>query len=391
VTSISDMDTLLDEPIENAAARAASEFDRIVSRVNGRFVLFGAGLLGTKTLQALRDLNVEPIAFSDNDSRKWNQSLDGVEVLPPSEAAERFGRSAAFVVTIFSPGHSYSRTEGQLTALGCKIIVPWALLAWKYPEGMLPHYFFGLPQEFLKERDEALGAFHLMADEESRRVFRANLLLRLRGCFQDIQCTCPGEQYFPDTIVNLTEQEVFIDGGAYNGDTIEVFLKQCASRFSKIVAFEPDPATYHKLQDYVSRLETKIRQKVFCRNAALGSQNGKISFDAEGTLGSCANASGSTEVDCVALDEDQASSPPTFIKLDVEGSELDALAGAKKIIGTNGPLLAVCVYHRPFDLWRVPLYLASVNPGYRFFLRQHEDDGHESVVYAVPSNRKARE
>jgi FkbM family methyltransferase len=195
-------------------------------------------------------------------------------------------------------------------------------------------------------------------------------------------------QYFPEDIISLTPKEIFIDGGAYNGDTIELLLEKCSSTFGQIVAFEPDSGNYEQLGSYISGLPEEIGNKILYKNSALGITKGKICFDAAGTLGSCVDPAGSTEVDCVALDEELGSIEPTFIKLDVEGSELDALSGATRIIQTKAPVLAVCAYHRPADLWRIPLHIANINPEYRFYLRQHKEDGFESVVYAAPPWRE---
>jgi hypothetical protein len=72
----------------------------------------------------------------------------------------------------------------------------------------------------------------------------------------------------------------------------------------------------------------------------------------------------------------------TYIKLDIEGAELEALKGMKKIIATCKPKLAICIYHKPTDLWTIPLFIRSLNPSYKLYIRQH-DRVHETVCYAL--------
>src|SRR4029077_1924515 len=94
----------------------------------------------------------------------------------------------------------------------------------------------------------------------------------------------------------------------------------------------------------------------------------------------------STTVTAVALDDVLVGWRPTFIKMDIEGSEVNALIGARTLIGSNRPSLAICVYHRPDDLWRIPLLVSSWREleGYRYYLRAHAFDGFDTVLYANP-------
>ena len=78
---------------------------------------------------------------------------------------------------------------------------------------------------------------------------------------------------------------------------------------------------------------------------------------------------------------------PTFIKLDIEGSEVDALNGARRTIQQQAPVLAVCVYHRQDHLWRIPLLLSHLRDDYAFFLRPHNEEGWDLLCYAVPLAR----
>ena len=96
---------------------------------------------------------------------------------------------------------------------------------------------------------------------------------------------------------------------------------------------------------------------------------------------------GSMNIPVKTLDDLTTDERPTFIKLDVEGDELAALQGGRKTLKDSQPVVAVGVYHRPEDLWTIPLFLRDALPGHRMFLRSHAWDGFELVAYAVPPER----
>jgi FkbM family methyltransferase len=190
-----------------------------------------------------------------------------------------------------------------------------------------------------------------------------------------------------DDIFLLSAQEVFIDCGAFDGDTLASFLRHQGSAFAKYIALEPDPLSFQSLQNYVSTLAADVKDKVTLLPVGVGARKETVRFDGAGTLGSAVSASGTIEVECQPLDEILSDCFPSYIKMDIEGVEIDALVGASKIISQHTPILAVCVYHQQNHLWQVPLLVQSLYPDYRLFLRPHEEDGWQLVCYAVPVNR----
>jgi FlaA1/EpsC-like NDP-sugar epimerase len=147
---------LLDESIDDCRKRESTAFDRASEGTRG-IVLFGAGGLGRKTLKGLRSVGLEPFAFSDNNKALWGQSIDGVRILPPAEAASRYGNSATFVITIWAGWAD--RMEDQrhgLRELGCRTIVPFTLLFWKYPAIFLPHIQVDLPSKVHEQAGDVI-------------------------------------------------------------------------------------------------------------------------------------------------------------------------------------------------------------------------------------------
>jgi FkbM family methyltransferase len=170
--------------------------------------------------------------------------------------------------------------------------------------------------------------------------------------------------------------ERFVDGGAYDGDT----LRSLPEGFARAWAIEPDPLNAEKL-----RSAADARVAVF--ETALGERSGRARFDALGSTASSLSASGGIDVTLSALDDLLTGESPTYVKLDVEGGELAALAGARETLRRAQPVTAVCMYHRPRDLWEIPLFLREALPGHRMSVRIHAHDGFELVAYAVPMER----
>ena len=99
---------------------------------------------------------------------------------------------------------------------------------------------------------------------------------------------------------------------------------------------------------------------------------------------------GQDSVECVTLDQALRDVTPTILKFDIEGAELDALAGAREVIARSRPVLAVSCYHQQSHLWEIPLELARTCHDYQFFLRPHGVEGWDLLCYAVPQERLRR-
>jgi FkbM family methyltransferase len=385
-----ELEELLSEPVEEARRRATESFDRLSG---GRdIVLMGAGGLGRRTLAGLRRHGVEPLALADNGAERQGITLDGLRVLSPEAAAREFGRWAAFVVTIWGANspHRFAHSREQLRAFGCDVVCSFPALFWKYSDVLLPFYLQDLPSRLLDDRAEVLRAFDLWEDDASRAEYVAQVRFRLSADFDGLAHPVAHPQYFPTDLFDWSDEEWIVDGGAYNGDTVRMVSTIHGDRFGNLLALEPDPANFMKLQQTVAALSPAVRFKIDCRQVALASEGGTLQLDATGTAASAttvAPSAGTIAVNAETLDSVVDGARPTFIKLDIEGFEMEALQGARKTIERHTPVLAVCVYHRQDHLWRIPLLLRSLRDDYAFFLRPHNEEGWDLVCYAVPRAR----
>ena len=385
-----ELDQLLSRDPAAMRVSERQEFDRLSG---GRdIVLMGAGGLGRRTLAALRSNGVEPLAFADNAVSRQGTLIDGVRVLSPAAAAKEFGTRAAFVVTIWGANspHRLAHSREQLRALGCDVICSFPPLFWKYAGELLPFYLQDLPSRVIDERADVARALDLWEDEASRAEYLRQVRFRLCADFDGLSHPVGHPQYFPDDLFAWSDEEWIVDGGAYDGDSIRVVSEKYGERFGHILAVEPDPANFAKLQAVVAALSPGARAKVECRQNALASRRSTLHLDATGTAASTTSvtaSAGTIAVSADTLDSLVNGAAPTFIKLDIEGFEIDALEGARGTIDRHAPVLAVCVYHLQNHLWRIPLLLREWRDDYAFFLRPHNEEGWDLVCYAVPRGR----
>lgn len=382
------LELLLNEPIHSVYQREQSTFDTLAAPFEKSLVLFGAGGLGKKTLAGLRSIGIEPRAFADNNPNLWGKEISGVQVMSLEEAATKFGQNSVFIITIWKGEAVDTMAERyqQLKKLGCAKIVPFGFLYWKYSDIFVPHYAFDMPHKVFEQAQDVLNVFSLWEDEASRHEYLAQIKWRIFMDFDSLSAPVSHEIYFPNDLVSISPDELFIDCGAYDGDTIRSLLSTQKGYSGKIIAFEPDPANFKQLEQFVWELSEGIKERVNVYPFAIGARKSKVRFEASGTEAS-AVGSGNFEVDCVTLDEVLREYKPTYIKMDIEGSEIDALEGAQNTITQNLPVLAICSYHHQDHLWRIPKLIHSYADEYRFFLRPHLLEVWDLVCYAIPANR----
>jgi FkbM family methyltransferase len=389
LTDITPLELLLNElrqeSPEQAAKRVAGEFSRIAAPDASRIIIFGVGHLGKLALSGLRAAGVQPLAFCDNNARLWGTEVENLIVLSPMEAAASYRDNAAFVTAIYNA----SRPRQQLLDLGCRYVVPYPVLFWKYWRSMPKEDRLERPDRILARMDEIPPAYELLSDDISREEFCAQIRWR---CLLDHSCLPAAhdasDMYFPPDLFRLSPTEAFVDCGAFDGDSIQNFRNKARDRFDRIVAIEADEANMRLLRRYCAGLPTHVADRIAILPFAISDRNGTVSFCAEGSVGSKVVETGAThEVACRTLDSILAAESPTLIKMDIEGAELDAIRGAGETIARSRPVIAACAYHSCDHLWIIPKLLKAASPDCRIFLRRYAEDCWETVYYAVPPER----
>lgn len=386
-----ELEGLLSESVASARARAASAFDEIAG--DAPIVLFGAGGLGKRTAEGLAALGQPPIAFADNDPRRAGTTHAGVPVLSTRDAIARYGKDAAFVAAVWRSPASERMSEriDRLKEQGAARVTSFATLGWKHPEQFLPYYAIDLPHRVLEAKEDVARAFEMLADEPSRREYVAHLRLRLHLDFAGLPDPRSEPEYFAPDLYHLADDERFVDCGAFDGDTVRALLDLVPTFRGRVEAFEPDPATFARLERWRDELPAEVRQRIGVTRAGVGARRERVRFLDDGSTGSAigpasATATGGSagEIDVVPLDDAVLEMRPTLVKVDTEGYELEVLEGARRLVSTVGPKLALCVYHRQDHPWRIPLAVAALRDDYRYTLRSYCLDGWDLVLYALP-------
>lgn len=186
-----------------------------------------------------------------------------------------------------------------------------------------------------------------------------------------------GKQYFD--VLFPQEDEVYVDAGTFDGKTVLDFCEWSNGNYKKIYVFEPMGDMCEVIR---KKLEEKKISGVDILNNAAWDKNEEIHFTEDGS-GSCINSNGEVAVQGLDIDSAVKDEKVTFIKMDVEGSELKALQGAKNTIINNRPRLAICIYHKPIDVIEIASYILELVPEYKFYIRHYTSHMWETVLYAV--------
>lgn len=244
--------------------------------------------------------------------------------------------------------------------------------------------FFDIAKDIYNNLEEYKYTYKLLEDNVSKNVLMGLLLTRLTGDgrhLMDLATERP--QYFDGDVIKAYANEVVADVGGYIGDSAQVLLKtpEAEGKIKRIYLYEPN-------RDNMEQAKINLRKseaEVIFRRAGVSDRRGSLFITSKGS-GSrlTADEQRANKVDIVTLDED-IEERLTFIKMDIEGSEKAALQGCQRHICEDIPKLAICVYHKLDDVWWLPQYIKSLNPKYKFYLRQYNPfDINETVMYCLP-------
>lgn len=223
---------------------------------------------------------------------------------------------------------------------------------------------------------------NLFYDEESKRTFveiiNAMTSHKKFNIFHGVE-----NQYFINNFFKYGKNEVLIDCGAFTGDTIENFLKLQDMEYDQIIAFEPGIGNYKILENKFGGGSDKF----LLINKGVYSKNTKLYFSENGASGEVSEIptgmKNEMEIEVMAIDSLTNIKKVTFIKMDIEGAEMDALEGAKETILRDKPRLAICIYHSNEDRLRIAEWIHNLVPEYKLYCRHHGNVFlSETVLYA---------
>ena len=368
------MTTKIEKILDNLNEQLIKAFKNSYSFLHGKKVfMYGSGIYGRAISRKLIELQcVDNICAFINDFEHGFE-VDGI----PVKSLEECDLSDNYCVIVGI--ERKDAVVNKLNMLNINYHIPSyydynIIASWRNCVGNLFERIT-FYHENMKSVENLLDSFY--ADAESKRVIKSRIDFYNTGNIDYLtKYPVSSTSYFDGNYFNLSENEVFIDLGAYTGDTLTEFADYTANHYKKIISFEPDSKNFDDLKKTSSKYHN-----VDIYPYATGNQNCEVCFNDNAGLGSAVSSNGGSKVKMVRLD-DIVKDIPTLIKMDVEGAELDTLKGAENLIKTYRPKLMVCIYHKVEDLYTIPNYLKTIVPDYRLSVRQQGCGIFDTVLYA---------
>lgn len=333
-----------------------------LSETKKPIIMYGMGDGADKILSVMEKYGIEPADFMASDEFVRGHSFRGHRVKKLSEIEELYND---FIVVI-----CFGSALPEVMERIDRIREKYETYAPDVPvvgDGLFDGDYIS-DHEF-----EIMQLKSYLADDASRECLDVLMKYRITGDIGTLRkCESPLQEMIG--MLNIGPDETYVDLGAYNGDTVEAFLKLTGKRFRHIYALEPDRRNFSKLRRRLYYISSAL---LTAKNAAAWSSDTKLIFNNKAGRGSALitdpekSDGRGYEIDALSVDSLLDGKPATLIKYDVEGSEHEALLGSEETIRKYKPRLIVSLYHRVEDLVELPLLIHELNPGYRMFLRHH--------------------
>ena len=324
---------------------------------NRPIVVYGMGNGADKLIERFNKYNVKIADFFASDGFVRGHTFHGMRVKSFSEIKETY---RDFVIVL-----SFASNRPEVIEMLEAIDAEYDMYVPDMPVAG-EEYF---DREFYNNNyEEILLAYDAFADEASRNAYASIINYKLTGRMQYIM-NAYSEKSELYAELNQTDVKVMVDAGAYNGDTLKEAIEHFPS-LAKVVAIEPDPKNFKKLEKFSTTLERPSVQLV---NAAVYDTVGGGEFISSGNRNSSISSTSSyqhKDTDVALVSVDSLDTDADYIKYDVEGAELEALIGSRETILKHHPAMLVSLYHRSRDIFAIANYLRREYPFYRMYLRR---------------------
>lgn len=323
-------------------------------RTQKPIVLYGMGNGADRILDELERLGVKASGVFASDDFVRGQNFRGYTVEKYSVLEQRLGE----MIILVAFGTQRREVIDNILLLSQKqelysVDVP------VFGEGV-----FNL--DFAESNIEKIEkVYSMLCDEKSKEVYESIINFKLSGNIQyllDCQ-TEPSEAY--KDVLKLGTGEVYMDLGAFTGDTVEEFINN-VGEYRRIYAVEPDKRSFKRLCDNAEGLSD-----IELFNNGISDKNETLFFAMKGGRNSNATTKGKA-VEALSVDSLLGGKEVTYIKFDVEGCESKAIMGAKNTIAEYKPKMLVSAYHRVEDIFSLPLEVAEIRKDYKLAIRHYE-------------------
>lgn len=359
--------------IEQLHGQLASAYPAFARERFTDCVVIGAAAEGKRLCRIAAAAGLKIHAVIDGSPERQGETMpNGLKVLADIPA------NVPLDMPVVVASHRVLNATQAMRKQGRENVIGLGVLQTIDPQRFPPQIFYrDWLDDLFENRKKYVEVMELLADETSRNIFDAIVGYRLTGDILLLEPYVDLVLFYPTDLFTLGKGETYIDGGAYIGDTIELFIERTAGHFDRVIAFEPDPHNYARLAQRFAD-----EKRVVPKNLGLFSRKAVLKFSASEERASGIAADGDISVPVSSIDQ-EVDGPVTFIKMNIEGAELEALNGARDTIQKWKPRLCVSGYHKASHLWEVPLLIRELHPGYKLYLRQHDGGVIESTFYAL--------
>ncbi len=337
-------------------------------------VVWGAGRNGLLLYEYLK-----PKYYIDSNAKIQSTKVGNAKIISPSEFYEIYDNEKVYV----SPDAYYDEIRNSLIEKGIgstKISSRFDI-----SENLVDCAYIEL---IFKNEDKINNIFNVLADDESKTTFLNTIYFRAIGQENvDPAIISKHREYFDNDVFGYPGN-YFVDVGANIGQTSSMdYVKRYKDCYKKLYAFEPTEDIFKQLKE---NMKNEDSAKIELYQIGLVDKKGTLTFcSGEDHQGNRVSEEGNVTIEVDSLDNILSNEPVDFIKMDIEGSEIKALEGAKNIISKQKPKLAICTYHFDIDLrycnhfWEVPFKILEINPNYKIYIRHHSKKLLDTICYAV--------
>ncbi len=332
-------------------------------------ILWGAGQVAEKVKKYIEKFGIIITAVWVDGVIK-NSTFDMIPVLSLQEIKERYSK---FNVIL---GHSKYNLGEELAKRERQINKIYYLTSVAYGQ------YDNFDYKFIKENiNKYYETCELLDDDLSQKAMIAYLNSRINNNINYIKEYAAQEQtYFNNDIYHINDKEIYLDIGAFNGDSIRLFLDSCRGKYNKIYAFEAENKNFMELKSYVKNSHIK---NIYLYNIGVWKEKGFLNFQKDGQESGVSLLKEDNEICVDALDNILSKEPITLIKINFSLGLLEALIGAKNILQKNKPKLAIVIGYDEWLLITIPQYIKHLVPEYRVYLRYNRCMPACLTLYAV--------
>lgn len=237
----------------------------------------------------------------------------------------------------------------------------------------------------LKEHaDDFLQLYKTLGDYRSKKVLYSILNYWYYSNFEELGKAREENynQYFDLDLVKTDSNTIYVDIGAYTGDTILNFINTYL-KYKKIYAYEVTLDSIKIMQTNLKEYPNiNIRKKAVMDTCSQFFINDNINSASANFVSN----TGNNKVLGVTLDKD-IKDKIDILKMDIEGNEELAIKGAIKHIKNDTPTLLIAVYHNHNDLWKIPKLINTINNNYQFYLRYFGNKYYPTEVVLIAKSK----